>query len=119
MTMLPFRLVYSDGYYLELGAHVFPGQKYRLIQQRLLQEKIADPQDFITPEPARDEDVLLVHGSDYVEKLLEGTLSPMDEARMEVPYSPELREAFWLSAGGSILAARHALQDGVAVNIGG
>src|SRR5262245_10615445 len=26
--MLPFKLVYSDGYDLNLGAHVFPSQKY-------------------------------------------------------------------------------------------
>ncbi len=38
---------------------------------------------------------------------------------MEIPYSPELVGAFWLAAGGSILAADHALKDGVAFNIGG
>ena len=38
---------------------------------------------------------------------------------MEVPYSPELVKAFWLAAGGSILAADVALRDGIACNIGG
>jgi acetoin utilization deacetylase AcuC-like enzyme len=38
---------------------------------------------------------------------------------LEIPYSRELVKAFWLAAGGSILAARHALADGVSVNIGG
>jgi acetoin utilization deacetylase AcuC-like enzyme len=38
---------------------------------------------------------------------------------MEIPYSPELVRAFWLAAGGSILAADCALKDGVAINIGG
>jgi acetoin utilization deacetylase AcuC-like enzyme len=38
---------------------------------------------------------------------------------MEIPYSPELVRAFWLSAGGSILAADYALHDRVAFNIGG
>jgi acetoin utilization deacetylase AcuC-like enzyme len=41
------------------------------------------------------------------------------ESELEVPYSPELVKAFWLSAGGSILAAQHALNDGIAINIGG
>src|SRR5256885_2425804 len=27
---LPFRLVYSNDYYLPIGAHVFPAQKYRI-----------------------------------------------------------------------------------------
>jgi acetoin utilization deacetylase AcuC-like enzyme len=38
---------------------------------------------------------------------------------MEVPYSPELVKAFWLSAGGSILASERALRTGICVNIGG
>ena len=38
---------------------------------------------------------------------------------MEIPYSPELVRAFWLAAGGSILAADHALRDRVGFNIGG
>jgi acetoin utilization deacetylase AcuC-like enzyme len=38
---------------------------------------------------------------------------------MEIPYSPELVQAFWLAAGGSIMAANHALTDRVAFNIGG
>jgi acetoin utilization deacetylase AcuC-like enzyme len=39
--------------------------------------------------------------------------------QMEIPYSPELVRAFWLAAGGSILAADHAINDGVGFNIGG
>src|SRR5205085_4235857 len=50
---------------------------------------------------------------------MSGTLSPLEEMQMEIPYSPELVKAFWLSAGGSILAAECALSDGVAFNIGG
>ena len=38
---------------------------------------------------------------------------------MEIPYSRELVDAFWLAAGGSILAVRLALRDGVSFNIGG
>jgi acetoin utilization deacetylase AcuC-like enzyme len=117
--MLPFRLVYSSGYYLPIGAHVFPAQKYRMIHDRLLKKQIAAPEDFLEPQPASDEDILLVHTRDYVRKLKTGTLSPLEEMQLEVPYSPELVRAFWLAAGGSILAAARALADGMAVNIGG
>jgi acetoin utilization deacetylase AcuC-like enzyme len=54
-----------------------------------------------------------------VQKLKTGTLSQREEMEMEIPFSPELVHAFWLAAGGSILAARHALTDRVAFNIGG
>jgi acetoin utilization deacetylase AcuC-like enzyme len=117
--MLPFRLVYSDDYFLPIGAHVFPAQKYRLIHERLLEQKIASEQDFIAPEPASDHDILRVHTREYVHKLKTGTLSPQEELLLEIPYSPELVRAFWLSAGGSIKAAEVALHDGIGFNIGG
>ena len=60
-----------------------------------------------------------MHTPQYVQKLKTGTLSPREQQEMEIPYSPELVRAFWLAAGGSILAARHALSDRVAFNIGG
>jgi acetoin utilization deacetylase AcuC-like enzyme len=60
-----------------------------------------------------------VHTREYVQKLKTGTLSAMEELQMEVPYSPELVKAFWLAAGGSILAADLALRNGIAVNLGG
>jgi acetoin utilization deacetylase AcuC-like enzyme len=117
--MLPFKLIYSDDYYLPIGAHVFPAEKYRLIHERLLATSLADPSDFLTPQPASDRDILLVHTPEYVHKLKTGTLSPQEELQLEIPYSPQLVRAFWLAAGGSILAAENALRDRVAINIGG
>lgn len=117
--MLPFKLIYSNDYYLPIGKHVFPAEKYRRIQGRLIETGVADRSDFITPSPASDQDILLVHTPQYVHKLKSGTLSAREELEMEIPYSAELVRAFWLAAGGSILAADHALNDGVAINIGG
>jgi len=117
--MLPFKLIYSYAYYLPIGQHVFPAEKYRRIHRRLIETGVADPSDFVTPQPASDQDILLVHTPAYVNKLKTGTLSAREELQLEVPYSPELVHAFWLAAGGSILAAEYALKDGVAVNIGG
>jgi len=117
--MLPFKLVYSDAYYLPIGSHVFPAEKYRRVRDRLIAAGVAEASDFIEPQPATDQDVLLVHKPDYVEKLRNGTLNPREEMEMEVPYSRELVNAFWLAAGGSILAARLSLIDGVCISIGG
>ena len=117
--MLPFKLIYSDDYFLPIGSHVFPAEKYRRVHDQLLATAVAEPSDFVTPQPASDQDILLVHTPQYVQKLKTGTLSPSEEMQMEIPYSPELVRAFWLAAGGSILAAEHALQDRVGFNIGG
>jgi acetoin utilization deacetylase AcuC-like enzyme len=117
--MLPFKLVYSDDYYLPIGSHVFPAEKYKRVHDRLIETGMAMAADFVLPRPATDLDVLLVHTPQYVERLKTGTLSAREELQMEVPYSPELVRAFWLAAGGSMLAADCALNDGVAISIGG
>src|ERR1700740_1149057 len=117
--MLPFKLVYHDRYDLNLGAHVFPSQKYRLISEKLLADGIAYSEDFFRPEPASDADILRVHTAEWVKKLKTGTLSLSDIMKLEVPYSPELVEAFWLAAGGTILAAQAGLKDGFGGNLGG
>ena len=113
------KLVYSDRYDLNLGNHVFPSIKYRLVKENLLHEHIVAPGDFIEPPPASDDDIALVHHREYLRKLQTGKLSYLEVLRLEIPYSPELIRAVWLGAGGSILAGRLALEDGVAVNVGG
>jgi len=117
--MLPFKLVYSDDYFLPIGAHVFPAEKYKRIRDRLFASGIAEPSDFVTPHPATDQDVLLVHTPEYVHKLKTGKLTAREQMELEVPFSAKLVEAFWLAAGGSILAAELALGQKIAVNIGG
>ena len=117
--MLPFKLIYSDAYYLPIGEHVFPADKYRRVRDRLLATGVAEGKDFLEPRPATDQDILLVHKPEYVHKLKTGSLSPREEMELEVPYSPDLVQAFWLAAGGSILAARQALSDRASINLGG
>jgi len=113
------KLIYADAYDLNLGNHVFPSIKYRLIKEKLLRDQIAGPQDFVVPSAASEDDIALVHHRDYIRKLQAGKLSYLEILRLEIPYSPELVRAVWLGAGGSILAGRLALQDRAAVNVGG
>jgi hypothetical protein len=113
------KLVYSDRYDLNLGNHVFPSIKYRLVKEKLLREHIVEPGDFIEPPPASDDDIALVHHREYLRKLQTRKLSYLEVLHMEISYSPELIPAVWLYGGGSILAGRLALGGGVAVNVGG
>jgi acetoin utilization deacetylase AcuC-like enzyme len=117
--MLPFKLIYHAGYDLNLGAHVFPSQKYRMIRERLLADSFASEEDFLHPNPAPDDALLLVHERGWVQRLKFGTLTYEDIIRLEVPYSRQMVEAFWLAAGGTMLAGHRALLDGIAYNIGG
>jgi acetoin utilization deacetylase AcuC-like enzyme len=117
--MLPFKLIYHEHYDLNLGPHVFPSQKFRLIAEQLLREGVAAPEDFLRPNLAGDDDILRVHTPEWVHKLKTGTLTASDVMKLEVPYSPELVEAVWLAAGGTILAGQSALRNGFGVNLSG
>jgi acetoin utilization deacetylase AcuC-like enzyme len=109
--MIP--LVYHPGYDLNLGAHVFPAQKYRLIRERLADWPVQPP------EPATDAQVQLVHTPEWTAALRDGTLTPRQIQTLEIPWSPEMARGFRLAAGGTLLAGRLALTHGGAYNIGG
>ena len=117
--MLPFPLVFHEGYDLHFGDHVFPTAKYRLIRRKLLDDLFAGPEDFLTPEPVTRGQLLLVHTPEWVRKLETGTLTYHDILKLEVPYSRKMVDAYFLATGGTILAARHALKKGIGYNIGG
>lgn len=114
-----FKLIYSPKYQLDLGRHVFPTHKYPLIYNRLIKEGLFKKEDFIFPEPASEEDLLLVHTRDYLSKLLEAKLSDYDIMMLELPYSEELIEASRICVEGTILSCRAALLDGLSIHIGG
>ncbi len=115
----PFKFIYSDSYWMvDLGEHVFPLKKYRLIYEKLLAMG-AKKVNFLAPQPAEEEDLLLVHSFKYLKKLKKGNLSQSEILTMELPYSLELLGFACLYVGGTILASESALEDGLAVHIGG
>lgn len=101
------RLVYSPRYHIDIGAHVFPTIKYQLLYQALGgHEGFA----FVEPEPVAWEQLALVHTADYLRKVRLGRLSLEEIAQLELPWAPAIVEGFRLMAGGTLLAARHALE---------
>jgi acetoin utilization deacetylase AcuC-like enzyme len=115
----PVPFVYSDEYWmLNVGRHVFPIKKYRALYEKLLLLGVKK-ENFIIPEPASDDEVLLVHTPRYVKKLRTASLSAAEIAMIELPFSLELVRFTWLMVGGTILTARLALERGLAVHLGG
>lgn len=112
-------VVYSDGYNLNIGNHIFPAVKYRMTLDHLLAEGVIQAAEVAEPEPASDEEIARVHDRGYIRKLKTGDLDDEEIMQMEVPYSPQLVRAVWLAAGGSALAGRLALEHGASANIGG
>jgi len=117
--MLPFRLVYHEGYDLNLGGHVFPSRKYRWLRDRMLQTGFAGEDDFVAPNPIPEADLMLAHDAAWVRKLRDGALSYSEILRLEIPYSRRMVDGFFLAAAGTTLAARLALDQSVCYHLGG
>ena len=109
----------SPKYEVDLGDHILPTGKFRLIRERLIELGIAKPEDFEEPRPAQDEDILLVHTPAYVDKVRSGRLGAEELEVLGLPYSKELAEAAWIGVEGTIRAARHALETKLGIHIGG
>ncbi len=110
---------YSDSYEVDIGSHVFPTSKYRLIKEKLISTGSLDSSCFREPAPAPIEEVTKLHAEKYVRDISEGTLSFADELRLELPYSRQLAEAAFTCCGGTIEAALEALETGSGFHIGG
>ena len=95
------RVVYSSRYRVDIGAHVFPTQKYDLVAER-----VGGP--FVEPAPAAWDRLALVHTPEYLAKMRDGSMTDDDIAQLELPWSRETVDAFRLMTGGTIQAARIA-----------
>jgi acetoin utilization deacetylase AcuC-like enzyme len=101
-------VVYSPRYRIDIGLHVFPTEKYRLIHDRLVDAGVIRPEDVVEPQPASWEDLALVHTPEYLEKLRTGTMTREELAQLELPWSAAMVEGFRVMVGGTVAAARMA-----------
>jgi acetoin utilization deacetylase AcuC-like enzyme len=138
------KVVYSPRYQIDIGPHVFPTLKYRLVhdhlialpparsqagQQGLLSAAVVRLSDIVEPDAASWDDLALVHTREYLGKMRDGTLSADEVAELELPWSPEMVDGFRLMVGGTIRTAKIACgvevsgtrpsSFGVACHIGG
>ncbi len=116
----PAPVVYDPRYAFEWPGHVFPTDKYRLTAEELVRRRAVQAEGFLRPEPARREDLERVHRPRYLdglEAIARGEASW--DPRFEVPVSRAVLDAFYLAAGGTVLAARAALERGGAANLTG
>jgi len=112
------KFVYSDKYEIDIGIHVFPTVKYRLIKEKLLNENLAKEEDFIEPPKPDIEDIRLVHTQEYLDDLLNLRWTSRT-IRSELPLNWEIVEAYLLAASGTILTLKIALEEKIGFHIGG
>ncbi len=110
----------SDHHTLDLPEnHPFPVAKYRLTRERLLAEGIVDAAHLSRSEPAPIEWLLAAHDAGYVLRTLSGDWTPAEIRRLGLPWSPELVVRARAAVYGTVMAARAALQHGIAGNLAG
>ena len=118
--MLNYRIFYSPYYYADIGEnHVFPIKKFELVRDKLLKEGTARASEIVEPQPARVEDLLLVHTEDYITRLRNGTLTTKEVRRLGLPWSEPLVRRSFLATSGTISAAKYSLENGVSSNLAG
>lgn len=115
-----YRLFYSPYYYADIGeGHVFPIRKFELVRDKLLAEETLRADEVYEPEPARVEDLHLVHTEDYISRLVSGDLTAREIRKLGLPWSKSLVRRSFHAISGTINAARYALHSGISSNLAG
>lgn len=112
------RFVYSDRYHFNIGVHVFPTDKYKMVKAFLLNHQLAKESDFFEPPEPVIDDIRLVHTKEYIDDLLNLRWTSRT-VRSELPLTWDIVYGYMLHTSGTILACRFALEDRVAMHIGG
>ena len=99
--------------------HRFPMEKYSLLPEQLIFEGTVTQDQFFIPEPVTEKQILLCHDEQYWGRLENLELSAAEIRRTGFPLSKQLIQREITIAGGTVQAARFALENGVAMNIAG
>jgi len=114
------KIFYTDTFSIPLPEnHSFPKDKYFLLRKQILEQLGDQPVHLQIPRPASYEEIIRAHEPVYIHRLQNGELSAKEVRRVGLPWSPEIVRRARYSAGATIEACRAALEDGIAVNLGG
>ncbi|MEM9010928.1 MAG: histone deacetylase [Pseudomonadota bacterium] len=117
--MLP--IVYHPDYLAPLRqGHRFPMSKYGYLRDILVDRGLLPAVGgYLAPAPAGRSQLSAVHPIDYVERVLEARLTREEARRIGLPSTPRVARRAQLASAGTLLAARLALEHGIACNLAG
>ncbi|MGD2036841.1 MAG: histone deacetylase [Desulfobacterales bacterium] len=114
------KIFYTDSFAIALPKdHRFPISKYALLRKRIIDSNLFTPQDFCVPRAATGAEITRVHDPEYLRRVQNGELTDREVRRIGLPWSPGLVERARRSAGATVEACFVALDEGVAVHLGG
>jgi histone deacetylase 11 len=122
-------IVYSQGYQIDLGGferlHRFDIHKYAHIYRQLVKDGLIEAAQVHVPEPISEQDLRRVHTDGYLQRLRRPAyvaryleLAPAALLPASV-IDAGILAPFRHATGGTLKAARLALEHGMAVNLGG
>ena len=114
------KVAFHPDYFLPLPeGHPFPMAKYPLARERLRASGLLAEAAWLEPDEAGREDLERVHTVGYLDRLYGDALTPAEVRALGVPWTPRLLRRSRLAVQGTLLAARAALEDGLAGNLAG
>ena len=99
--------------------HRFPMLKYELLPRQLLHEVTCGEDQFFRPNRIDYTHVLRAHTDDYLDKLLNLSLTAKEVRKLGFPLSEQLVSRELHIAQGTLDGALYALEHGIALNIAG
>ncbi len=114
-------IVYHPDYMAPLRpGHRFPMSKYGYLKAALVSRGLLPAVGgFLSPAPSSVRQVAAAHDLGYVERVATQTLAPPEERLIGLPGTAAVARRAFLSAAGTLLAARLALEYGLACNMAG
>jgi acetoin utilization deacetylase AcuC-like enzyme len=113
------KIFFSKDYTARTPGHVFRADKFEAALKLLLREGVVSKKDVVAPVAPSKADLLPVHSQAWARKNLEFKFTPQDSVRAELAITRGVVRAHLMNVGGTIEAARLALETGVGVNCGG
>ena len=114
------KFFYSDTFNLHLPpGHRFPGEKYAMLRQALLDEDVLGPDQLALSPPVDENDLLRAHDPAYVAAIDDGGIAPAAMRRIGFPWSKHIPIRARATMGGAVAAARAALEDGLSGQLAG
>src|SRR5690606_26531439 len=118
ITRLP--VVHHRDYQAPLRhGHRFPMGKFRRLAELLVEKRIVAADGFYAPVEAPAGWLMLAHDPAYVTAVLGATVDGAVERRIGFPVDAAIARRARLAASGTLLAARLALDAGIACNTAG
>ncbi|TIQ77049.1 MAG: histone deacetylase, partial [Mesorhizobium sp.] len=117
---MPLQIVHHPDYDAGFAVnHRFPMSKYKLLMEALGARGLAGHAALNMPEPAPASWLKLAHAAGYVDQVLACEVPEKIEREIGFPVGPRVSLRAQLATGGTVLAARLALLNGIACNTAG